>query len=289
MKKFLNLLSFAALSFWACDAGSSIEDSGEVVFSDSYGDKVNGVSCSVSKSDNSSTFKSTYYFSGSYIKQNEALTSVKNESGDYTILLTLDAEFKDIPKSDVSAYCSSLRESVGDPDDFTCSADGAYAQSVLKENSAVDASFFTSYLADYCDSLIKSQSELNSDTVEYEMPDDYSCDMEKTANSVKVTVTEEDEVVSIVASYSEDGLFVLSYNFVNVDDAEKKEFCDEMKNSFAGSGADVKCSSNSVSASIALDRDDALEMVSMIEDLCPESSGSMYRKAKVLKSFLFSK
>lgn len=109
---------------------------GSVVYSNMVGNKTTGLSCEVSKSEESAYMKIQQFVHGSYYLMNSEYRYSPNGDGSYTVTLYMDLEFKDFPKTEAMAACKGFLEDVDEEDGFVdCNANGGHVEMVQSKTA----------------------------------------------------------------------------------------------------------------------------------------------------------
>ena len=116
----------------ACTTDSDDDDGmkGSVVYSKMVGDKANGFSCEVSKSESSAYMRIQQFINGSYYLVNNEYRYTSNGDGSYTVKIYTDFEFKDFPKSEAVSLCKNYLTEADDDGFADCDANGGHVEQI---------------------------------------------------------------------------------------------------------------------------------------------------------------
>lgn len=116
----------------ACTTDSDDDDGmkGSVVYSKMVGDKTNGFSCEVSKSESSAYMRIQQFINGSYYLVNNEYRYTSNGDGSYTVKIYTDFEFKDFPKSEAVSLCKNYLTEADDDGFADCDANGGHVEQI---------------------------------------------------------------------------------------------------------------------------------------------------------------
>lgn len=162
--KFSFISVLLALFFASCTTNSEDDDGvkGSLVSSKVAGDKVNGLSCQVSKSGSSAFLKLQQFIDGSYLLLDIEYRFKSNGDGTYTIWLYTDLEFKNFPKTDAMAMCKEFLEGVDeDEGSVECGVNGGHVEQILSKYGKPLSDDVIDDMVDRCEESINDY-DLNS-------------------------------------------------------------------------------------------------------------------------------